>query len=312
MSVTKFFHGFTSDRTALSLLFAAVVLAFLGWCTDEPLDLESDENFWFDKLCWREDTDLLILGDSRSLMGLSPTVMAVDLPGVRIRNFGFSGVPYTPEYLNAAERAWDWKSGERAVLIGVTPQSLRNRPQENQFSRSMATLTPISRWMATWTGWAKRRWPPLTRVVFERVVLGQTVDCFRTRHHPDGWVEPLVHGVTLKPQFEDYREIQKYPISEEFTQTLLDRVRTWTDRGIRVYGFRPPTCPQMEAVENDFDEGQFVNDFVSAGGVWLEPSQQDLKTIDGSHLDTSSANLFSTRIAKDLAAIRSRRIAMSR
>ena len=308
MSIRKFFHGFASDRTTLSLLFAATLFAILGWQTDEPLDLESDENFWFDKLHWHENTDVLILGDSRSLMGLSPKVMSIDLPGLRIRNFGFSGVPYTPDYLDAAERAWDRKSGERAALIGVTPQSLRKRPQENQFSRSRATLTPIRRWMATWSGWAHRRWPPLTRDVFERNILGRTVDHFRTQHHPDGWVEPIVHGVTLKPQFEDYRQIRKYPISEEFTHTLLDRVRSWTDRGIRVYGFRPPTCPQMEAVENDFGERQFVKAFVKAGGEWLEPSQQDLKTFDGSHLDTSSSILLSIRIAKDLADTRRRLI----
>ncbi len=287
------------DRTGQTLLMAAAILGLAGWCIDEPLPPENDQAFWYEKLSWRGNADAVILGDSRLHRGLSPKVMAAELPGTRVLNFGFSSVEYSPEYLDAAERIFDQRSRQKIALLGVTPHSLRDRREStNQFFRSSETFTPFTHQKARWLGWVERRWPALSRQVIEALVRGRNRASFKTRQHPDGWVESGDSQINPAPLLAVYRRIQQqHPVDDRIIHVLLSRVREWTSQGIHVYGFRPPTCPEMEETESDFSEAAFVEAFENAGGVWLTPSTPGLRTFDGSHLDAESAMLLSTRVA---------------
>ena len=207
------------DRTGQTLLMAAALLALAGWRTNEPTPLGDDHFFWYEKLSWRGNADVVILGDSRLHMGLSPAAMSAELPGTRILNFGFSSVEYSPEYLDAAERVFDQRSRRKIALLGVTPHSLRDRRQTiNQFCRSLETFTPFTHQKARWLGWVERRWPAMSRQMIEALVLGRKRASFKTRRHPDGWVEAGVSHIDHAPELASYRRIQQHhPVDDEIT-----------------------------------------------------------------------------------------------
>lgn len=295
------FRAMVSDRTFQALALAVMLGSAYALRVHQPLSLEDDHAFWYDKLSWHDSADVVILGDSRSHMGLLPEVLASDgFPG-RVLNFGFSGVRMSDEYLDAAEKVWNTRSQSRIAVIGVTPQSLRSRPRStDQFSRTRDSHTAYRHWKARWLGWVEERWPPMTRRVLDQILQGVDRPRFATRHHADGWVEAITSNVDCEVQFEAYRKLRQTPVSDHLSESVVTRVRSWTRQGIRVYGFRPPTCVEMEAIELDFGEAEFIAEFEAAGGIWVTPSEAGLRTFDGSHLDVASAREFSRRLADSI------------
>lgn len=101
----------------------------------------------------------------------------------------------------------------------------------------------------------------------------------------------------------EYRDIfDGNRVSPEIVDGVLEAVRRWNSRRIKIFGFRPPTVPEMVAVENldsGFDGETFVRRFESNGGVWLRIPQYAYPICDGSHIAEPDAPRFSA----DLAAL---------
>jgi len=88
---------------------------------------------------------------------------------------------------------------------------------------------------------------------------------------------------------------------EQNIKNVLKFTRDWTAKEIRVYGFLPPTCKQMYELENEisgFDQEDFVEQFVQAGGIWLKVDPCGYFSFDGSHLSEDSAIRFSNDLAR--------------
>ena len=91
-------------------------------------------------------------------------------------------------------------------------------------------------------------------------------------------------------------------VSAEMIEALLNTVRGWTARGIRVYGVRPPVSRALYNLENNisgFQEDSFRQQFAEAGGHWLH-TENKYPTYDGSHLNETSARQFSQDLAADI------------
>ena len=302
MKAATAIRGALVDRTWQTLGIAFIILAFVR----APMPDESCEPRYFDyqKLTWRGNADAVIVGDSRALVGLSPGIMSKEIEGMRIRNFAFGAAGYSADYLEAAETVLDHRSPRKMLILGITPRSLRDvSVKMNQFISCSQSMSIPACCKSRWLGWVKFVWPPLDRPTFEQIFLGREQKYAKAIRHCDGWSAPQAQHIDYSEAITTYRQWQRDPISEVITNRILSKVQDWTGRGIHVYGFRPPTCPEMEEVEDDFDELTFVKAFQDAGGVWLSPSQKDLKTFDASHLDAQSARLYSTRVAHSIEMI---------
>jgi hypothetical protein len=69
-----------------------------------------------------------------------------------------------------------------------------------------------------------------------------------------------------------------------------------------VFGYIPPSSVNMEELErqySDFDDFEFVNGFIEAGGKWIS-FEEIYSSFDGSHLDSKSAIKLSYDIAKTI------------
>ena len=294
---------FLCDRTAWTMMIAAAILAIVRG----PLPDVAYEDAFFDyqKLTWKENAEVVMLGDSRTLVGLSPSVMASELKPRRIRNFAFAAAGYSSDYLNAAEKVWDPATDRKIAILGITPRSLRQLSlKSNQFVASSASLTSTNVWKARWLGWAKTTWAPLDRQFLNQIISGVRYDASEHRSS-DGWLEPRTSHIGHAESLNYYKQARKDPISNEIVEGVLAKVREWNARGIQVFGFRPPTCAAMESLEDDFSEQAFAQAFEAAGGYWLTPSSEGLVTFDASHLDRDSAREFSARMARAISATES-------
>lgn len=297
MNATRMIKGLVLDRTAQALLIAVAILVCVRapW----PSTPHEDRYYYYEKLNWRANADVVILGDSRALVALSPESMAADLTDLRVRNFSFAGVGYSPDYLAAAEQVWDNQGTSKIALLGITARSLREISQrDDQFITSSRTLSPPAYWKARCLGWVPRIWPPLDRSLLNQVFYGRSQQRNAVRRKADGWFEPSADSINIAESLRYYRQIRRYPIDSDCISHLLATVEDWTRKGIHVYGFRPPTCKEMEALEDDFEEASFARAFENAGGRWLAPSSEGLTTCDASHLDRQSVAAFSERVAK--------------
>jgi len=300
---TVFIRHLWQDRTGQTLVIVAFLLSGAGWLLRGtlPEDLQNDQHYAYQKLTWRENADVVLLGDSRTWVALSPQEMSNELNDLRILNFGFGSVGYSADYLQAADRVWDRLSDRKIAVVGITPRSLRQISQDdNHFVASSRTFSLYSAWKSRWLGWAPGFWSPIDAGTMKRLMHGTKPGS--ARRLDDGSCQPRDEQVDHAVALNYYQNVQRDPIREEVVERLLAKVRDWTTQGIVVYGFRPPTCPAMEAMEQDFHEESFVAAFEAAGGHWLSPSQQDLQTFDGSHLDFPSARLFSIRLASLIRA----------
>lgn len=300
MSFIRKIRALLHDRTLQTLLFTVAVLAVVR--TPIPDDLEEPRYYDYQKLLWKGNSDVIILGDSRSLVGLSPGIMGSELKQLRIRNFAFAGVGYSAQYLAAGETIWDRTCpGTKIALLGITPRAFRQVSiKSNQFISCSQSLTLPAYCKSRWLGWVKFVWPPLDRPVIEQIVFGADQKYYKAVRYSDGWSEPQAAHIDYQESLNAYKHFKADPISDEIMSHFLDKVREWTDQGIHVYGYRPPTCAEMEALEDDFDEVAFIQTFEKAGGRWISPSEQDLSTYDASHLDRTSSRLYSQRVAQSI------------
>ena len=70
-----------------------------------------------------------------------------------------------------------------------------------------------------------------------------------------------------------------------------------------VFGFRSPVTEKILSIENELsglEEDVFLEQFESAGGIWLSVPPGPYYTYDGNHLDKESAIRYSVALAEQI------------
>jgi hypothetical protein len=266
----------------------------------------SSDRFWSTKLGWSKNTDIVACGDSRVLNAVSPSVIESVLPVVNARNFGFSAAGYSAEYLEAAGRVVDPMSEQPTIILGITPHSLtpgaclRNTfiEEKNKPSARLAHGDSIDRTLFYFRPMDTKQFRRLFRVSRRSKQL--------TELNPDGWRAVQTDHIDRENVIEHYRSqlFENNTVKWAIVDALCQAVYDWTSEGVRVFAFRPPTCTEMETVENErsgFNEDKFVRQFEQGGGIWLDLKSSDLTCYDGSHINRQSAEKLSRRLAEAIS-----------
>ena len=87
------FSTLMSDRTAKTLMVAALLILGMGMLRPDKPAWMYPNQYWATKIGWRHCADVVLTGDSRTLMSLSPAEMQKKLTDRRIFNYGFGGNP---------------------------------------------------------------------------------------------------------------------------------------------------------------------------------------------------------------------------
>jgi hypothetical protein len=97
--------------------------------------------------------------------------------------------------------------------------------------------------------------------------------------------------------------MEHFKVKPDLIKALTAQTRLWTSKGIRVFGFRPPTTIAMLQLENEmsaFDEKALIAAFTAAGGTWIPVDFSKYHSYDGSHLDEASAEKLSAFLGKEM------------
>ncbi len=296
-------HG----RTTLTALSAGSFI-LLGAFLRPPSAVSgmSPRAFWATKIIWAKQFDLVIGGDSRVAQGVSPSEIVQLWPGLRIGNFGFQGLGYTQAYLDALEKTLDPESGNRIIVLGISPSSLHPKAsQRNDFTEA-SSEHPIQVWLERYVApmiYPLRRVEPADII---RQLTDRTDDTIYHCYHSDGWIESYSRNPDPSCAINAYRKNgMNWSLvhAQDIIDVLLAQTRRWSERGIQVYVFRTPTTPEIVLLESQifaFDEAQFAAALKEAGGQWIEVPSQSFETCDGSHLDRKSARVLSQYLATSI------------
>lgn len=274
---------------------------------------QSDEHglapktFWAAKVNARSMADMVVLGDSQTLIGISPDAMHKLLHEDRVSNFGFEALNMSAAYLERAPELLNPHAEHPAILIGATALLFTENDTQDGFRHYAARhWGPIDQYF----GRVRRFLAPMsTREILNTLESESKVTRF-ARFHADGWLEsdndpPSDDGLQVykgifKPTFRGR-------VSADKEALLLDAVRRWRAASIEVYAFAPPVHTEVQRVidaEAGWDAREFVTQFAEAGGRWIEINPAQYTTYDGVHLNAESARRLSAFLADTIAQAR--------
>ena len=287
------------DRTVVTLALAATLILAIGSSRHVDQTGVGRSPSLVMKALWRDCADIVLAGDSRVHRALSPAAMQAYFPGLRILNYAFPGVAYADDYLSAVEGVLARDSTRKIVVLGICPRALTQGAARQSTFEEYTTKTKREKQMILRFGQLQYIFRP-----------------FRMRHNPrpsrryrhyyrDGFA--ACYNVPEEPEsvLRSYSRIfdpqDLGPVDPEITKQLLRAVTRWRGRGIEVYGFRPPTIPEMVAIENEhakFDERLFAAQFEKAGGTWLTIEDENYVAGDACHLHPEGAVRVSREISE--------------
>jgi hypothetical protein len=296
------------ERIVPVLVLSALLVGGLGAllpASPDPEDeaLAAEDRFYLAKTHGPHRCDVIVLGDSRALRGIAPSEMEEVLPGRRIFNFAYNAGSLNPEMYREAEKRLDPRSDEpAAVLLAVTPLSLLGWKATNEQYAELRAVPPDEVWLKIHRPGLVRYFQPLTPSAFIAAALGpanapRTLQTF----HDDGWIESERTPPNPEEALAVYaKRLRGRSVDAGLVDALVERTVRWSERGIRVFAFRPPTTDAVVALEDrmtGFDEEALARRVEEAGGRWLRFGNDGYGTYDGSHLDRESARRFSRDLA---------------
>jgi len=259
--------------------------------------------FWEMKVRYSNpQCNTLLIGNSRVLRGLDPSVFEQQLPDTTCFNYGFPALRFGSEYLDHVTAIIDQSEHPPVrLIIGISGTSFLPIREKDQF---LTALRDSERRSGI-------RFPGLHRISHERHLASRSDEGRDENYvqvaHRNGWVASdfLTPDPDLAPaRFRGRKHI--IPITPDRWRPFIRRVRQWSRAGVAVYGFTAPTSPEMQTLQNEkfpFDQKQFVTDFKGAGGIWIPVDPANYDTFDGSHVTSDAARNLSKDIANAILEI---------
>ncbi len=294
-------------RLSHTIVAAAILITVAGMSAPASPWINTgvpNDAFWITKAFHDRTYDMVVAGDSRVLKGISPRAMEKVLEGVTIFNYGFDHNAYTQVYLSATESLVDQRSQRKAILLGISPQSLTQEAAQRNGFLALRESDRFKRFKMRYVQPYLNFFEPYNLYQIFEIVRGIPPVLYYQHHTPDGWV------ASHKEPEDPFYQIRRYQgrfdnnqVSPMLTQQLLDYVRRWRKAGIDVFAMRLPTSPAMLALENSqsgFDQERFVAEVEKAGATWIELEQTGYHSYDGSHLRKDAAIELSIQIARKL------------
>ncbi len=304
----SFFQKVRHERAVYAVVLSCLLTMALGWARGWDGGVY-EGRFWLMKLDWKHCADAILVGDSRVGSGLSPAIMAEHLADRRIFNYAFDGCGFYKEYLDAMPDVLDPDSHNKMIVMGITPRSLIDSIRNDHFIYGHQKRKGHSSTIMAYTNDLLQFCRPMQlKELLSTLLRVENTKHFFRKDHTDGWSAREVTGqdavMSIHPEYVKNR------VSSDIIEGVLAHVRTWTELGISVYAFRPPTTVETFEVESQhsgFDEAAFVKSFQEAGGIWIGVDQTAYPSYDGSHLCPDGAIAFSHDLSRKIAASEAKR-----
>ena len=298
--------------SAIALALAAVLTVGIARVRPPQATMQqntgaSPARFWAEKAQVEARLDVVLAGDSRVFRGLAPEEMRATLPGSRIGNLGFSGACLCGDYLPYLEHALGDGSGEKIIVLGVTPHALTSHAARDNGFLAERRRTMRERLESEYLGPLEDALRPVDAAELLRggSAEARTNALYFQDFHEGGWVASRLSPESPDGAVPEYeRVLREGKVEPTLEEALLAQVARWRARKVRVVAFRPPTSKEMRAVEArlaGYDEAAFAARLRDAGAEYWEIAPDAYHTYDGSHLTEASARELSRDVAARLA-----------
>ena len=298
------------ERIIAVFVLTLVGLVLLGiWrpvSPDPQDDVRAARNaFFIEKTHGQASYDMVLVGDSRALRGISPEQIERQNPGLRVFNFAFHAGGFNDEIFDAAEALLDADSPRKAIVIAPTPLGFIDWKQTNaqyrEYLNKPGDEVLLYRKCFALAGFLQ----PLSPTVFLRKALGMKPPrLLEEDFTPAGWISTRQ---TPADNFADLSVLRDQLLGNRsepaVMANLMARVADWESRGIRVFGTFVPAYEPRVALEDsmlDFPRETFMADFDRAGGRFFTGYGTGYETYDGSHLYDDSAVRFSAVLGEKI------------
>lgn len=301
------FRKVIQERSLIAVALSCLLAGTLGWARGWDRGVY-EGRFWIMKLDWKHCSDVVLAGDSRVGSGLSPAEMTGYLKDRRILNYAFDGCGFYKEYLEAIPQVLDPESDRKMIVMGITPRSLISSIRNDHFIYGNKKRKGHSSTILAYSNDLLQFLRPMTlKELLSTVLPYENTKYFFRKDHMDGWSARQILGQDIMSIHPEY---VKNKVSSGIIDGVIEHVRTWTESGISVYAFRPPTTVETFELENlhsGFGEESFVKAFQDAGGIWIDVDQTAYPSYDGSHLCPDGAIEFSHDLSRKIAASEEKR-----
>ena len=251
--------------------------------------------FWHEKRYGKQRYDVLLIGDSRTYMGVSPEILREYIPNMDIYNFGFPTGRINRQLLGEARKRFQ-QNGKHILIFGCTYSDLCN--SENKHFFNIANLNSF---------WLNNVWIRKKTPVFHRGYI--------IHHTPFGYMEVRAsknEDATLN-MLKHYRDgCQKRPFLPSDFKHFVQNLKWCKKNNIKVVAYRIVSCREMDELEDKLsgvDWNKIKQAVLDEGFIWLErPPSPLLEQIeehcwDACHLNTEGAELFSNWLGQELAKL---------
>jgi hypothetical protein len=289
--------------TALIFWFCVLMINILR---SPAADFSIQEDaFWPRKISWKNRFDLVVAGDSRTLIGISPQAMQSVLPGYKIGNLGFVALVYSQEYMDYIRMTLHSPVKNDVIVIGFSPRSLLSNKKIECYFRMLydEARIPLKMEFDRRSRWLK--------ILFRKLYEDDLITPLKRRKSrylmvslESGWMASRLFPEDAGHSKAQYRiHFMKKKIDEKLLELIYRNTEAWTREGIKVFGIRIPTSPNIFVIEKEmsgFTEQNIRQRFEKSGGIWLNPSISYFVAYDGSHARYDSAVSYSKSLAEEL------------
>ena len=323
---------FSSNRSTITALLCGLAIFLVGKGIENVRVQENNYNEYKTGI-HRDDMfvvkahmsaanfDVVVMGDSRTVHGISPDDVELGLDHkLRVGNAGYDSLGLNRDMCLVGAGYLRPQTKKPVLVFAVTPLALTQLNARNELylqvinkSRSQVFLIYFSSVRRFFEPISFFRISEIIKDVF--VPAGKKFESdYPTWHwvptspnlvHVNGWHEVLFP----KRRFRDeqlvyYQNIfDTNKVDQQVENEFMTCAGELISRGIVVYAFRMRPSPPILEIEDrksGFDEQSFAARFKSLGGQWLDFDFSSFSHADGSHLDPISARALSRQIGQRL------------
>ena len=125
---------FKRSRTFVTLIVATGLVAVACFFPlQKTQSLLEQDLFWSEKRYGKQRYDVLLMGDSRTYMGVSPEILREYIPNMDIYNFGFPSGRINRQLLKEAQKRFQ-RNGKYILIFSCTCLDLCNSVNEHFFN----------------------------------------------------------------------------------------------------------------------------------------------------------------------------------
>ena len=193
--------------------------------------------FWVEKVYGKSQYDVLLMGDSRTYMGVSPKTLRSRVPHVSVYNFGFSGGRINKQLLEEAEKRLK-KNGKRFLIFSCTSGDLTDTKNKHFFSIRKPTV-----FSHTFPLHFIKRENYLEQMNSDFADLG-----FLSQR-------PEKDEVVCRKILGSYnRSFAKRPFLPSDFKSFVQNLKWYKRNNIKVIAYRMVSCREMDELEDSFLE----------------------------------------------------------